>query len=101
MTSPVPPAIQAAWNRNVRPEPIVDAARNAAGTLQVRRMPRGLLLDSVAFADAGWSGATLSYGSMRTLARVHTPFDSLDVLRGAQIDPMARVLGRAAEALAR
>jgi Zn-dependent M28 family amino/carboxypeptidase len=84
-----------------KPDPIVDAARHAAGTLQVRRMPPGLLLDSVAFADAGWSAATLSHGSRRTLGRVHTRFDSLDGLRGAQIDPMAAVLVRTAEALAR
>jgi Zn-dependent M28 family amino/carboxypeptidase len=84
-----------------KPEPIVNAVGSAAGALQVRRMPPGLLLDSVAFADAGWSAATLSHGSMRTLARVHTRFDSLEALRGAQIDSMARVLVRAAEALAR
>lgn len=84
-----------------KPEPIVDAVRQAAGTLQVRRMPPGLLLDSVAFADAGWTGATLSHGSMRTLARVHTPGDSLDALRGERIAPMAATLARAAEALAR
>lgn len=84
-----------------RPAPIVDAVRRAAGPLHVRRMPLGLLLDSVAFADAGWSSATLSYGSMRTLARVHTRSDSLDALRGVQIAPTAGVLARAAEALAR
>jgi hypothetical protein len=64
-------------------------------------MPPGLLLDSVAFADAGWSSVTMSHGSTRTLARVHTRHDSLDALRGAQIAPMAAVLARAAEALAR
>jgi len=84
-----------------KPEAIVNAVRRATGRLQVRRMPPGLLLDSVAFADAGWIGATLSHGSMRTLARVHTAGDSLDALRGAQIAPMAATLARAAEALAR
>jgi hypothetical protein len=84
-----------------RPAPIVNAVEHAAGTLQVRRMPPGLLLDSVAFADAGWSAATVSHGSTRTLARVHTRDDSLDALRGTQIATVAAVLARAAEGLAR
>ena len=84
-----------------KPEPIVDAVRRVAGEARTRRMPPGLLLDSVAFADAGWSAATLSHGSMRTLARVHTRSDTLDALTGSQVDPMAWVLARAAEALAR
>lgn len=84
------------------PAPIVNALRDAASSeVRVRRMPPGLLLDSVAFADAGWSAATVSHGSMRTLARVHTPSDSLDLLRGHSIEPVAIVLARAAEALAR
>ncbi|HEU4720841.1 MAG TPA: M28 family peptidase [Gemmatimonadaceae bacterium] len=83
------------------PTPIADAVRRAAGDARVRRMPPGLLLDSVAFADAGWSAATVSHGSLRTLARVHTPLDSLDRLDGRAIAPVARVLARAAEALAR
>jgi Zn-dependent M28 family amino/carboxypeptidase len=84
-----------------KPAPIVDAVQRAAGEVRTRPMPPGLLLDSVAFTDAGWSAATLSHGSMRTLARIHTRSDSLDVLTGSQVDPMAWVLARAAEALAR
>ena len=84
-----------------KPVPIVDAVQRVAGEVRTRRMPPGLLLDSAAFADAGWSAATLSHGSMRTLARVHTRSDSLDALTGSQVDPMAWVLARAAEALAR
>ena len=84
------------------PATIVNAVREAAtGDVRVRRMPPGLLLDSVAFSDASWEAATLSYGSMRTLARVHTRGDSLEALSGVQIEPVARVLARAAEALAR
>jgi hypothetical protein len=84
------------------PAPIVDAVRGAtAGGLRVRRMPPGLLLDSVAFADAGWDAVTVSHGSMQTLARVHTPADSLERLAGRAIEPVATVLARAAEALAR
>jgi len=84
-----------------KPDRIVDAVRHAAGgDVRVLRMPPGLLLDSVAFADAGWEAITVSHGSTRTLARVHTRRDSLDNLRGASIDSVAGVLARAAEALA-
>ena len=84
------------------PVPIVDAVRAAAdGKVKVRRMPPGLLLDSVAFADAGWGAVTVSHGSMKTLARVHTRADSLERLEGRAIEPVAAVLARAAEALAR
>ena len=85
-----------------KPDAIVNAVREAAGgDLRVRRMPPGLLLDSVAFADAGWDAATVSHGSMQTLARVHTRGDSLEALRGGRIGPVGTVLARAAEALAR
>ena len=84
------------------PEPVVDAVRRAAGgDVRVRRMPPGLLLDSVAFADAGWSAVTVSHGSLSTLGRVHTSSDSLANLEGRSIEPTAVVLARAAEALAR
>ena len=89
------------YTRSV-PEPLVHAVRSAAaGGVRVRRMPPGLLLDSVAFADAGWSAATVSYGSVKTLSRVHTPSDSFEHLQGRSIGPVATVLARAAEALAR
>jgi hypothetical protein len=84
-----------------RPTEIVDAVQRVATRVDVRRMPPGLLLDSVAFTDRGWSAATVSHGSLRTLGRVHTQFDSLDILEGRSIERMSAVLARAAEALAR
>jgi hypothetical protein len=85
-----------------KPDTIVNAVRHAAGgDVRVLRMPPGLLLDSVAFADTGWDAVTVSYGSMQTLARVHTRADSLDNVRGDSIGTVAGVLARAAEALAR
>jgi hypothetical protein len=84
-----------------RPESIVDAVQRTAGEVRAVRMPPGMLLDSVAFTSAGWTAATLSHGSMRTLRRVHTRRDTLDALRGIQVDPMAWVLARTAEQLAR
>jgi hypothetical protein len=76
-------------------------AESAARAPRVRRMPVGLLLDSVALAESGWRSVTVSRGSLATLRRVHTRDDSLARLRGDGIPEVARVLARAAEALAR
>jgi len=81
---------------------LVDAIRDAAEEpARVRRMPLGLLLDSVALTAAGWRSVTVSRGSFASLRRVHTRADSLERLRGDGISTTARVLARAAEALAR
>jgi hypothetical protein len=68
---------------------------------RVRRMPVGLLLDSVALSRAGWRSVTVSRGSLATLGRVHTRADSLDRLRGDGIPEVAGVLAHAAQVLAR
>ena len=84
-----------------RPDSLVLAITNAADrSPRVRRMPLGLLTDSVAFADAGWQTVTVSHGSLATLRRVHTRRDSLAGLRGAKIDEVARLLARSAEEIA-
>ena len=81
---------------------LVDAIRDAAEEpARVRRMPLGLLLDSVALTAAGWRSVTVSRGSFASLRRVHMRADSLERLRGDGISTTARVLARAAEALAR
>jgi hypothetical protein len=81
---------------------VIDAIRGAAQEpTRVRRMPLGLLLDSVALADAGWRSVTVSRGSLASLRRVHTRSDSLRRLRGDGIHRTASVLAHAAEALAR
>jgi hypothetical protein len=67
--------------------------------IRVRRMPFGLLTDSVALADRGWRTVTVSQGGLATLRRIHTSADSLGRLRGAGIDPTATFLARAVEAL--
>jgi hypothetical protein len=56
----------------------------------------GVLVDSLAFSDAGWEVVTLSRGSVATLRRIHTPSDNLDRVRGAGIASTARVLATAA-----
>jgi len=81
---------------------VIDAIRGAAGEpTQLRRMPLGLLLDSVALTDAGWRSVTVSRGTLASLRRVHTRSDSLLRLQGRGIAGTARALARAAEALAR
>ena len=63
-------------------------------------MPLGLLTDSSALAERGWTTVTVSRGSLATLRRVHTRRDSLAALRGDGIDEVATLLARAVEALA-
>ena len=80
---------------------IIDVIRASADEqARVRRMPLGLLLDSVALTEGGWRSVTVSRGSVASLRRVHTPGDSLERLRGDGISRTARALARAAEALA-
>ncbi len=83
-----------------RPHAVVDALRSGAPVPpSERRMPIGLLTDSTALAKRGWNTATVSFGSLATLRRVHTPGDSLAVLRGENIELVAGVLATAAEEL--
>jgi hypothetical protein len=83
-----------------RPGELIDVISGAATSApRVRRMPAGLLTDSVALAGRGWATVTLSRGSFASLRRVHTSGDSLAALRGVGVDEMATVLARAAEAL--
>jgi hypothetical protein len=58
-----------------------------------------VLVDGVAFADAGWEVLTLSRGTVRTLARIHTPRDSLAMLGGAGVGDAASLLARVAREL--
>jgi hypothetical protein len=75
------------------------AARAEGRTLHVRRLLSGVLVDGVAFADAGWEVLTLSRGTIATLARIHTRRDSLDALTGAGVEHAVPVLTRVAREL--
>jgi len=68
--------------------------------LRVIRMIPGVLTDSVALAAAGWTTATLSRGSLRTLQRIHTMADDTTSMHGTGIAVAARVLAGAASELA-
>jgi hypothetical protein len=72
----------------------------AAG-LVARRLLPGVLVDGVAFSDAGWEAITISQGSWRTLGRIHGRDDSLARLRGDGIGEAAALIAATAEALDR
>ena len=57
-----------------------------------RRLLPGVLTDGVALDARGWEVVTLSKGTVGTLARIHTPADSLDALRGDGVAEAARVM---------
>ena len=60
--------------------------------VRVGRLVPGALLDSVALADAGWQVVTVSRGTLRTVARVHTPRDSLEHVRGEGVALAASII---------
>lgn len=70
---------------------LVAAARAEVAT-RVHRLLPGVLTDGVALADAGWVVVTLSKGSARTLARIHTARDRPEALTGRGIADVSRVM---------
>lgn len=82
---------------------VTTALRHAAESwgwrLAVRRLIPGVLTDGVALADAGWRAATLSRGTLATLARIHRPADRAAALRGDGIVAGARLLAAAVREL--
>jgi hypothetical protein len=87
------------YGRSGLAERALAAARaEDARAILIRPLP-GVLTDSVAFRDAGWSTVTLGRGNLRTLNRIHTVRDNLNNLRGAAIPAAARILARLVEEL--
>jgi hypothetical protein len=88
-------ALRLTWTRQ-RPTSLLDVltARAAEAGVPVRggRLLPGVLLDGVALADAGWQVVTVSRGTIRTVARIHTPRDSLDHLSGEGIAVTASII---------
>jgi hypothetical protein len=75
------------------------SARAEGRIVDFRRLLPGVLVDGVAFADAGWDVLTVSRGTINTLARVHTRRDDLERLSGAGIADTVPVLARVAQEL--
>ena len=71
---------------------VVAAAHQLGSEVRAHRMIPGVLTDGVALADAGWDVVTLSKGGVRTLARIHTPRDRADHLRGTGVVEVARLI---------
>lgn len=61
---------------------LIDAAKAMNEELRPRAVPRGLLLDHIAFTRAGVPALTLMRGTLHSMARVHRPADRRDRLRG-------------------
>ena len=57
--------------------------------VRVRRILPGVLLDAVAMTDAGWEACTVSKGTLRSLARIHTRRDTLAGMAGTGIPEVA------------
>jgi hypothetical protein len=71
---------------------VLAAGARARSRIRAHRLLPGVLTDGVALADASWDVVTLSKGSARTLARIHTPRDRADGLTGTGMDEVARVI---------
>lgn len=88
-------ALRLTWTRR-RATALIDllTARAAEAGVAARagRLLPGALLDGVAFAEAGWQALTVSRGTIRTVARIHTPADSLDRLTGDGVAVTASII---------
>jgi hypothetical protein len=88
-------ALRLTWTRR-RPVPLLDLLRlraeEAGIPVRIGRLIPGALLDGVALADAGWHVVTVSRGTLGTVARIHTPGDSLDHLTGEGIAVTASII---------
>ena len=76
------------------------ASRESSIHVRVRRMPVGLLTDSIAFAQHGFPSVTFSRGGWISLGRVHSSRDDLSRLSGRGIPEVATLMAATARALA-
>ena len=80
-----------------RPERLIRAFEQRA--VRPRRVLPGILVDSVAFAEAGWDAVTLSRGTLGTLARIHRRADAPDAVTGTGVAEAASVVAQVVEQL--
>ena len=84
------------WTRPRAPR-LEEAMRRATDEpLRVIPLLPGVLVDALAFSNAGWDAVTVSRGTLGTLRRIHTRGDNLEHLKGVGIASTARALARAA-----
>ncbi len=66
-----------------RLEAALAAAAHSCGVAsRSRAVPRGLMVDHIAFTRAGVPAITVMRGTLRSIVRVHRPSDNLERLRG-------------------
>jgi hypothetical protein len=78
---------------------LIAAARAQREPVTAGLLVPGVLVDGVALADAGWEAITVSKGTFRTVARIHTPRDTVHGLEGIGIARTADVIARAIQEL--
>ena len=82
------------WTRR-KPERLLgvltDAVAEYGATARVSRLLPGILVDAVAFADAGWQSVTISKATLSSVVRIHTDRDTVDHLHGEGIAAAARI----------
>jgi Iap family predicted aminopeptidase len=76
-----------------RPERLIRAFEQRA--VRTRGVLPGILVDSVAFAEAGWDAVTVSRGTLGTLARVHRRADTAEKLTGRGVAEAADLIAEA------
>jgi hypothetical protein len=86
-----------------RPDRLAAAAETISGRLGLKlavgRFIPGILADSMAFADRGMESVTVSRGTLRTLARIHTRRDNSRALDGRGVAEGAVLLSALAKEL--
>lgn len=75
-----------------RPLQLLAWLRESDDHARVSRLIPGVLTDAVALTDGGWQAVTVSKGTWRTVARIHTPNDNLTALSGDGVESVARWL---------
>jgi hypothetical protein len=71
---------------------LVQAVGHAAASIRIRGLIPGILVDAVAFTQAGWCAMTISRGRWWSLARIHGRRDHVDRMTGVGIQETARVI---------
>ena len=82
---------------------LVAALMSAADSMGLparrRDVPLGVMVDHMAFADAGLPAVTLHRGTMRTFRRVHRPGDDMSAINGSGAAKAAAMIVRALDVL--
>ena len=88
-------ALRLTWTRRRATtliELLTARAADAGVAARAGRLLPGALVDGIAFADAGWEVVTVSRGTLGTVARIHTPADSLDRVTGEGMAVTASII---------